>query len=211
MLWRLSSDMILKWFLGTFIDSALCQWSPNKMTNILQIKFSNAFSWKKMFVFCLSCHRILSLGPLNNKLPMIKVMAWVVRIMIAIIYFIHSLRPSDAYMRQYFKPPLVQIMVCRLPASSYYMNQCWYFVNWALKNKFQWNIDRNSNIFIQENAFEYVFCEMVTILSRLQRVKTMWRIYIYVSSHRLDIGSSCGLFPYRSQAIFSNKDEESHI
>ena len=36
--------------------------------------------------------------------------------------------------------------------------------------KFQWNFNRNSNIFIQENAFENVVCEMASILSRPQCV-----------------------------------------
>ena len=35
----------------------------------------------------------------------------------------------------------------------------------------QWNFNRNSNIFIQENAFESVICEMVAILSWSQCVK----------------------------------------
>ena len=38
-------------------------------------------------------------------------------------------------------------------------------------NKLQWNFIRNSNIFIQENAFESVFCENAAILSRPQCVK----------------------------------------
>ena len=42
---------------------------------------------------------------------------------------------------------------------------------WILRNKFQWNL--NSHIFIQENAFESVVCEMVTILYRPQCVKTV--------------------------------------
>ena len=33
-------------------------------------------------------------------------------------------------------------------------------------NKFQWNLDRNSNIFIQQNAFENVVCEIAVILFR---------------------------------------------
>ena len=41
-------------------------------------------------------------------------------------------------------------------------------VNWILGNKLQWNSDRNSNIFIQENTFESVVCEMAAILSRPQ-------------------------------------------
>ena len=50
------------------------------------------------------------------------------------------------------------------------MNQCWNIVNWTLKNTLQWNFNRNSNIFIQENAFESVVCERAAILSRPQCV-----------------------------------------
>ena len=39
-----------------------------------------------------------------------------------------------------------------------------------LGNKLQWNLNRNSNIFIQENACENVVCEMASILSRPQCV-----------------------------------------
>ena len=37
-------------------------------------------------------------------------------------------------------------------------------------NKLQWNFNRNSNIFIQENALQNVVCEMASILSRPQCV-----------------------------------------
>ena len=47
-------------------------------------------------------------------------------------------------------------------------------VNWTLRNKLPWNFNRNSNIFIQENAFESVVCEMAAILSRPQCVKVSW-------------------------------------
>ena len=40
--------------------------------------------------------------------------------------------------------------------------------NGTLGNKFQWNSSRNSNIYIQEKAFENVFCKMAAILSRPQ-------------------------------------------
>ena len=43
-------------------------------------------------------------------------------------------------------------------------------VNLALENKFQWNFNRNLNIFIQENAIGNVVCEMASILSRPQCV-----------------------------------------
>ena len=51
--------------------------------------------------------------------------------------------------------------------------QWWYIVNWNLKNKLKGNYNRNSNIFIQENAFENLVCEMAAILSRPQCVKKM--------------------------------------
>ena len=55
---------------------------------------------------------------------------------------------------------------------SHYLNQCWNIVNWTLGSKLQWNFNRNSNIFIQENAIENIVCEMASILSRPQCVKT---------------------------------------
>ena len=56
-------------------------------------------------------------------------------------------------------------------APSHYLNECWYIVNWTLRKKCQWNINRNSNIFIQENAFVRVVCEISAILSRSKCVK----------------------------------------
>ena len=56
-------------------------------------------------------------------------------------------------------------------APSHYLNQCWNIVNWTLRNNLQWNFNRNSNIFIQENTLENVVCEMAAILSRAQCVK----------------------------------------
>ena len=60
-------------------------------------------------------------------------------------------------------------MVCRLdgakPLSEPMLEYCW-----TLRNKLQWKFNRNSNIFIQENALENVVCEMASILSRPQCV-----------------------------------------
>ena len=39
------------------------------------------------------------------------------------------------------------------------MSQFWPIVNWTLGNKFQWNFNRYSTIFIQENTFENVVCQ----------------------------------------------------
>ena len=52
-------------------------------------------------------------------------------------------------------PSFVQIMACRLVA------------------KLQWNSNLNSKIFIQENAFESVVCEMAFVWSRNQCVKRL--------------------------------------
>ena len=56
-------------------------------------------------------------------------------------------------------------------APSHYLNQCYTVVNWTLRNKLQWNLNPNSDTFIDENALERVVCEITSILSRPQCVK----------------------------------------
>ena len=56
---------------------------------------------------------------------------------ICIMYFINWWRPSDSYMRHWIRLSVVQIMACSPP--SHYLNQCWFIVNWTLRNKFKWN------------------------------------------------------------------------
>ena len=56
---------------------------------------------------------------------------------------------------------------------SHCLNQCWNIVNWAPRNKLQWNYNRNSCIFIQENVFECVVCDMSAVLSWSQYVKSV--------------------------------------
>ena len=41
-------------------------------------------------------------------------------------------------------------------------------------NKLQWNFNRNSNIFIQENTFENVICEMASICLGLNVLNEMF-------------------------------------
>ena len=57
-------------------------------------------------------------------------------------------------------------MACRLIGASHYLNQCWNIVNWNLRNKLQWNFNRNSYIFIQEYPFVNGVWKMASILSR---------------------------------------------
>ena len=56
-------------------------------------------------------------------------------------------------------------------APSHYLNQCWNIVNRTLGTKCQWNLNRQSYIFIQENAFENIVGKIAGILPRPQCVK----------------------------------------
>ena len=93
---------------------------------------------------------------------------------------VNPLRPNDAYMRRWNGSSLVQIMACRLfrPLSEPVLEYCQL-------DLFQWNFNRNSSIFIQENAFESVVWKMAAILSRPQWVKMgIVRYLAYVPSDR---------------------------
>ena len=59
-------------------------------------------------------------------------------------------------------------MACRLHGrcQAIIWTKCWNIVNWTLRNKHQWNLNRKWYIFIQENAFEHVVWKMAAILSR---------------------------------------------
>ena len=46
---------------------------------------------------------------------------------------------------------------------SHYLNQLWNVVNWTPRNELQWNFNKNSYIFIEENAFENVVWKMTAI------------------------------------------------
>ena len=51
--------------------------------------------------------------------------------------------------------------------------QCWNIINRTLRNKFQWNFNQISYIFINEIAFDNVISEMTVILSSPQCVKSL--------------------------------------
>ena len=78
---------------------------------------------------------------------------------------VKSLRPSNAYMRQYIRSQLVQIMACRLfgakPLSKPLLS---YSLLGNLSNKLQGHFNGNFKFFIQENAVENTVCEMADIL-----------------------------------------------
>ena len=86
---------------------------------------------------------------------------------------VNSLRPSDAYLRQWNYHHWFRWWLVAWSVPSHYLNQCWNIVNWTLGIKFQWNLNQNQYIFIQENAFENVVCEMAPISSRPQCVNSL--------------------------------------
>ena len=59
-------------------------------------------------------------------------------------------------MRRVDKLTIIGSRLVAWTAPNHCLNQCWNIVNWTLRNKFQWNFNRNSNISIQENALESV-------------------------------------------------------
>ena len=93
---------------------------------------------------------------------------------------LNSLRPSDAYIciskrRHHWS----RYWLVAWSAPSHYLNQCWYIVNSNLGNTLQhvqWNFNRNYNIFIQEDAFESVVCEMAAILPQPQCINPAYLI-----------------------------------
>ena len=57
---------------------------------------------------------------------------------------------------------------------SHNLNQCWNIVCWTHSNKFQWNFNWDSYIFIQENPYQNAIWKMAAILSQLQCVEEAW-------------------------------------
>ena len=66
------------------------------------------------------------------------------------------MHPHGAYMRRWTGSALIQIMAVACSAPSHYLNQCWLIIIWTLRNNRQWNSNRNTKLFIHENAFEYI-------------------------------------------------------
>ena len=92
----------------------------------------------------------------------------------------NSFRPSDAYMHQQTNDHWFTQWLVAWLAPSHYVNQCWFIVNWNLRNKLKWNSNRNSKVFIQENTFENVVWKMAAILSRPQCVNTVYGVCVCI-------------------------------
>ena len=73
---------------------------------------------------------------------------------------INSSPPSAAYMRQWIRSALVQIMASRLFGAEPLSEQVLYYCqNLTLWNTLQWYFSQNTNLFIHENASEIIVCE----------------------------------------------------
>ena len=92
---------------------------------------------------------------------------------------VNSLRPSDAHMRQWSNHHWFTNGLSPMTPS-----QSWNIVKWTLRNKIQWNLNRNSCIIIQENVFRTVVCKMVTILSWPQCSDLNLHIFMYLNSQK---------------------------
>ena len=92
-------------------------------------------------------------------------------------------------------------------APSHYLNQCCNIVNWTLRNKLEWNFNQNSNTFIEENTFENVVCEMLSILSQPQCVNQPIALEISIQAgvtlkNRFKINKWCCAVPLYRGHLF---------
>ena len=109
--------------------------------------------------------------------------------------WINSSSPSTAHMRQWIGSTLVKIIDYHLFGAKPLSKPMVAIVNWTLRNKFQRSFIQITTVFIQENASEYIVCEMAAILSRGGWVKGLadsplkFRGYLsnYIPSFYMDI------------------------
>ena len=68
---------------------------------------------------------------------------------------------------------------------SYYLNQQWRIIDLTPWNKFKWNFNQNTNIFMLENAFDDVVCNISAILSQPRRIKNVFFFFNFFGNHEL--------------------------
>ena len=86
-----------------------------------------------------------------------------------VIWAKYSLPKSVWNVKCETRPNLIYIIAYTTP--RHYVNQCWVIINWTLRDKIQWNFNRNKKLVIHENASEYIVCKMTATLSREGWVK----------------------------------------
>ena len=85
----------------------------------------------------------------------------------------NSLRPSNAYMRQYNIPTLLQIMACRLCGAKPFSETMLPYCQLDPKEHISVKLYLKFKSFHSRNLFENVLSEMAAILSRAQCVKAI--------------------------------------
>ena len=87
-------------------------------------------------------------------------------------YTVNSSPPSTTYIHLWTWSALVQVMACRLFDTKSLPEPMLTSSQLDLGNTLQiWNSNRNTKLFMHENAVETVVCEMAAILSRWRWVK----------------------------------------
>ena len=134
-------------YINVYYDS-ICKWIFNNS----HLKFDGYF-----VVQTLDFKTIGFIGKMTNFAALVRV-----RILVLVVQagICHSVRPVlllrlfyTKKTKYFFKSP------------SHYLNQCSLIVNLTIMNKLQWNSYHNTELFIQENAFEMSSAKMAAILS----------------------------------------------
>ena len=100
---------------------------------------------------------------------------------------------------------------CPYTKPSHYVNQCWIIVNWTLRNKLQWNLNRNSNIFIEKmrwkvsSAKRRPFCLGLNVLNQpslaMREIQTKNSgMFLAIFSNRVPLVSTAKPVKFRHHA-----------
>ena len=101
---------------------------------------------------------------------------------------------------------------------SQYLNQCWFTVDWTHGNKFQWNFNQNTTLFIQENEFEnvckweaIVFQSNSFLISDKEVLVTLWvKKFHYGDVIMGAIASQITSLTIVYSTIYSDADQRKH-
>ena len=164
------------------IDMKQGHWGRDKMDAFFADDiFKCIFFKENVWISITISLKFVPKGPINNIPALVQIMAWrrpgdkplsepmlvgsLTHICVTRPQWVNSSPPSAAYMRQWIRSALVQIMAVGYLVPSHYLNQCWVITNSTLKKKLQWNLNRNITLFIHKKAFENGGCEMAAIMS----------------------------------------------
>ena len=87
-----------------------------------------------------------------------------------------------------------RLFTCSTP--SLYLNLWWLTVNWTfMRNKFQWNFNQNTTMFIDKYVFKCVVHKTVSILSMPQCANCLAQYILYASSTALTHRYALHIFP----------------